>query len=185
MKSILYKNASFDGAHLVYTLGVLFNSVVVIPNDIECSASCLPEALNDPIVLQTEITRTIIPIFPRGISKYPAMVIVLPQCFTCRKGFSTTSARDQHCRDTCHHWPWNECDKYFSWFYRFWELKKNWKRLNHYDHECTYCDETFLTPEKQQDHEWKQQFYCGDCNRTFQAPNNLQMISFSSFGADR
>lgn len=179
---ICIRNGSLCFPILCARLGSCSKVLSPFRNPLECSASRLSEASKHPFVAQTKNTTKLFRYFVPSIPLYQAMTLFLPKCFTCRQRFDTTSARDQHCREALHDWPWNECHKCFSWFRQFWELQRHWKRLNHYDHECTYCDKTFPTVKKQHDHELKRHFYCGDCNRTFQNPNNLQMVSLPSFG---
>lgn len=47
---------------------------------------------------------------------------------------------------------------------------------NHFDYECGICDETWPDEEARTEHEVDCHHYCGDCDRTFQSANNIQMV---------
>lgn len=99
------------------------------------------------------------------------------ECGSCWKSFPAGwTARENHCRSTGHSRPTFECDSCHRNFGSETARFQHMDATNHFDHECSICDETWPTASERKTHEIEEHFYCLDCNRSFQNLNNIQMV---------
>lgn len=60
---------------------------------------------------------------------------------------------------------------------RFNSSRAQWQHKydkNHFDYECSCCDETYETESMCEEHEIEDHHYCADCDRTFMNLNNIK-----------
>ncbi|KAI1357176.1 hypothetical protein F5Y08DRAFT_334049 [Xylaria arbuscula] len=87
------------------------------------------------------------------------------ECGICHKVFETgRQACDNYPRSTGHRAPAFECDNCACYFGSETARFQHMKALNHFQWECSICDETTMTIN-----------YCSKCQKTFTNYNNLKM----------
>lgn len=100
------------------------------------------------------------------------------ECGTCGKAFPAGwQARDKHCNALGHHPPAFECYTCPRILRSERARYQHALDLNHFENECSLCDETYPTPEEQTAHEHEDHLYCRDCKRYFQSYHNLKQVS--------
>ncbi|KAL7627146.1 hypothetical protein AAE478_003922 [Parahypoxylon ruwenzoriense] len=98
------------------------------------------------------------------------------ECGTCHKVFEAGwRARENHLRSTGHRAPAFECDGCSRYFRSETARFQHMEALNHFEWECSICDETWPTEDRQIEHEHEDHNYCGECRKTFPNYNNLKM----------
>ncbi|KAH9905221.1 hypothetical protein F4778DRAFT_698055 [Xylariomycetidae sp. FL2044] len=98
------------------------------------------------------------------------------ECGTCHKVFGARrQARENHLRSTGHRAPKFECDACPRYFGSETARFQHMDALNHFEWECSICDETWPTDSQQTKHEHDEHNYCRICQRTFENYNNLKM----------
>lgn len=100
------------------------------------------------------------------------------KCGTCNKVFEAGwRARENHLHSTGHHAPAFECDTCPRYLGSENARFQHMDALNHFEWECSVCDETWPTENQKVEHEHEDHNYCGECERTFANYNNLKMVS--------
>ncbi|KAH6654056.1 hypothetical protein BKA67DRAFT_564050 [Truncatella angustata] len=98
------------------------------------------------------------------------------ECGSCHKTFEAGwQARENHLRSTGHHAPTFECDSCPSHFRSETARFQHMDALNHFEWECSLCNETWPTDEQRVEHEHDDHNYCSECEKTFANRNNLKM----------
>lgn len=100
------------------------------------------------------------------------------ECGSCGKEFPAGfQARENHCHSTGHAPPRFECDSCHRWFNSEDARWQHMNSLNHFEHECSQCNETYPTSEELKQHEIDYHYYCADCDRAFKDHNSIKMVS--------
>ncbi|KAK3896692.1 hypothetical protein C8A05DRAFT_39760 [Staphylotrichum tortipilum] len=99
------------------------------------------------------------------------------ECGTCFKVFPAGwSALNNHIRATGHrHAAAFECDRCTRRFGSERARFQHMEATNHFEWECSLCNETWPTEDRMIQHEHEDHDYCGECQRTFMNQNNLRM----------
>ncbi|KAI1422462.1 hypothetical protein F5Y12DRAFT_717359 [Xylaria sp. FL1777] len=98
------------------------------------------------------------------------------ECGTCGKVFeSGWRARENHLRSTGHSAPEFECNRCSRYFGSERARFQHMDAMNHFEWECSICDETWPTDGQRIEHEHDNHNYCSECQRTFMSHNNLKM----------
>ncbi|KXX77140.1 Zinc finger X-chromosomal protein [Madurella mycetomatis] len=74
-----------------------------------------------------------------------------------------------------HHAPAFECDACTRYFDSERARFQHMEALNHFEWECSVCDETWPTDTRRTEHEYDDHYYCRQCQEPFRNQNDLKM----------